>query len=266
MSSCCFNFFARSLNFRTDVKVVLPEYEHQRDAGIPGREAYDPDVRFPAVYLLHGFTGDSSDWFQMIPIERYAQEYGFAIVMPNAYNSWYMNLPAGPKVETFIAKELPASMEALLPISGNASQRFIAGLSMGGTGAVQTALKYPDQYRAMASASGVMSRELLREQYGDGSPDSRDMLDCLDYAYPKACPDMEELYLGLKKSGSVIPEHLFLYGTEDEMFSRQYARFVAFAEKNSLPVIAEKSPGGHDFMFWDPAIRRILGWFRTMIR
>ena len=265
MSSCSFNFFARTLNFRTEVKVVLPEYPLQRDVEAPRKKAYRTDVRFPVVYLLHGFTGDYSDWFQMVPIERYAQEYGFAIVMPHGYNSWYMNLTSGPRVEDFLSEELPAAMEALLPVSEDPRERFIAGLSMGGTGAVHTMLRHPECYRAAASASGVMNRELLREQCCNGSPDEREMLDSLAYACPKGCPDIPELYERLQAEGLAIPPHLFLYGIQDSMFSRQYRWFTEFAHEHALPVIADCFAGEHNFGFWDPAILRILKWFQQLM-
>ena len=117
MSYLTLNFFASTLNFRTEVKVVLPEYPAQRISSVDRQTAYDKSLTFPVVYLLHGFTGDHSDWFSMVPIERYAQEYGFAVVMPHGYNSWYLNEPRGAHVEDFLFDELPAAMEAMLPVS-----------------------------------------------------------------------------------------------------------------------------------------------------
>lgn len=265
MSTYSLNFFARTLNFRTEVKVALPEYPLQRDAATPRKMAYPVGTRFPVVYLLHGYTGDYSDWFQMVPIERYAQEYGFAIVMPHGYNCWYMDVPNGPRVQSFIAEELPAAMEAMLPISDDPRTRFIAGLSMGGTGAVQTMLRHPMNYRATASASGVMDRGQLRALYQSGSQDDLEMLSSLARAYPEGCPDISELYLRLQAEGRDIPPHLFLYGTQDAMFDTQYDRFVQFASEHALPVTADCFAGGHDFAFWDPAIRRILQWFRQQL-
>ena len=266
MSICSLNFFARTLNFRTEVRVALPEYPMQRDASFARRDAWDREIRFPVVYLLHGFTGDYSDWFQMVPIEKYSQEYGFAVIMPHGYNSWYMDLPAGPKVGSYIAEELPAAMEALLPISDVPSDRFIAGLSMGGTGAVYTALKHPGNYRAVASASGVMNRELLKAQHAcDNSLDCQEMLNCLNYAFPTGCPDIEDLYADLIRKKIDIPEHMFLYGEQDDMYDSQYCWFSRFAMQHKLPVVMESSPGAHDFAFWDPAVKRMFEWFRVKL-
>ncbi len=266
MSVCALNFFARTLNFRTEVRVALPEYPGQRDAGVGRRDAWDKNIRFPVVYLLHGFTGDYSDWFTMVPIERYAEEYGFAVVMPHGYNSWYMDLPAGPKVASYLYEELPAAMEALLPVSGDENMRFIAGLSMGGTGAVRTALSRPGFFRAVASASGVMNRDLLRAQYAeDRTPDAVDLLECLNYACPDGCPDIGDLYLKLVQEKKKIPGHLFLYGEQDDMFDSQYGWMTKFAEEHGLPVAAKSWAGAHDFGFWDPAVRTMLGWFREKL-
>lgn len=117
MSTVQLNLYARCLHFRTEVRVALPEYPNQRNENIPYRQAFEPALRFPVVYLLHGFTGDYTDWTSMIPIERFAAETGFAVVMPHGYNTWYRNVPGGFQMESFIADELPAAVEALLPVS-----------------------------------------------------------------------------------------------------------------------------------------------------
>ena len=62
MSSINLNFYAESLKFRTEVRVVLPDYAGQRDPFASREKVYDPQKRFPVVYLLRGFTGDYSDW------------------------------------------------------------------------------------------------------------------------------------------------------------------------------------------------------------
>lgn len=266
MSYLSLNFFSAALNFRTEVKVVLPEYPAQRMASVERQSAYDKSLKFPVVYLLHGFTGDHSDWFTMIPIERYAQEYGFAVVMPHGYNSWYLNEPRGAKVEDFLFDELPAAMEAMLPISDRPEERFIAGLSMGGMGAVHTALNHPECFRAMASASAVLSYQRLFEQYENGTPDDLRMLETLAYATgERTIPDMDALYLKREQQGGHIPPHLCLFGRQDEMYADQYLWFKAFAAENRLPVETDEWDGGHDFLFWDPAVRRMLAWFKQQM-
>ena len=76
MSSVNLNFYANSLHFRTEVRVALPEYPDQRNPDVPRNQAFDPTRKFPVVYLLHGFTGDYSDWSGMLPIENFANKYG----------------------------------------------------------------------------------------------------------------------------------------------------------------------------------------------
>lgn len=263
MSTITMNFFASTLNFRTEVKVVLPEYALQRNASVPRKSAFDPAVKFPVVYLLHGFTGDYSDWNSMVPIERYACETGFAVVMPHGYNSWYLNVPGGVQMEDFLACELPAAMEAMLPVSDQPEDRFIAGLSMGGMGAVHTALKYPETFGACASASAVLSYRRLMHQYAKGTEDEARMLESLACATRNGTvADMDEIYLQLKASGLPMPPHLCLFGEQDEMYVEQFLWFKRFAEQNNLPVETASWEGQHDFLFWDPAVRRMLQYFQ----
>lgn len=266
MSYLTLNFFSSALNHRTEIKAVLPEYPAQRISSVDRQTAYDKSLTFPVVYLLHGFTGDHSDWFSMVPIERYAQEYGFAVVMPHGYNSWYLNEPRGAHVEDFLFDELPAAMEAMLPVSDKPGERFIAGLSMGGMGAVHTALCHPDSFRAIASASAVLSYQRLFDQYQNGTEDDLRMLETLAYASrERTIPDMDELYLKRKAEGARIPPHLCLFGEQDEMYEAQYLWFQQFAREHGLPVSFASWEGKHDFLFWDPAVQRMFAWFKQQM-
>lgn len=269
MSSVNLNFYAKSLNYRTEVRVVLPDYPNQRDPHVSRQSVYDPEKRFPVVYLLHGFTGDYTDWSTMMPMEAIAGKYGFAVVMPHGYNTWYLNVPGGLQMEDFIADELPAAMQAMLPISSNPRERFIAGLSMGGTGAMRIALQHPDCYRAAAAMSAVPDPSLpLCEPaawYDQSIMNS--LITC--YGGMEGLNDehknIMKLALKLKQEGVAIPPLLFQYGEQDVRYEMQYPRFKQFCETNGLPATFTSAPGGHDFGYWNPTILETMEWFRKML-
>ncbi len=270
MSSINLNFYANSLHFRTEVRVVLPEYADQRNPKVPHKKAFDASHRFPVVYLLHGFTGDYSDWCGMLSIERYASASGFAIVMPHGYNTWYLNVPNGLQMETMISDELPAAMEAMLPISADPTDRFIAGLSMGGTGAMRIAWKYPERYRAAAAISALTDSSLPLCEPAENAAYEAILRQSIELCHGGKAgledrrKNIYKLALDGMSTGGKLPPLLFQYGEQDPRFEMQYKAFKAFAVENRLPVTFSAAPGAHNFEYWDPAIREALEWLRCI--
>ena len=126
---------------------------------------YDRSERtYPVVYLLHGYTDDNTGWLQFGEINRYADkaiEDGtippMIIVMPNGDSSWYINSYDGKeKYEDFFITEFMPSIEKTYRIKSQKKYRGIAGLSMGGFGTLNYALKYPDLFAAAAPLSAAV--------------------------------------------------------------------------------------------------------------
>jgi len=88
---------------------------------------------YPVVYLLHGYTDDNTGWLQFGEINRYANK---AIVMPNGDSSWHINSYDGKEYEDFFIQEFMPAIEKTYHIKAEKKSRGIAGLSMGGYGAL----------------------------------------------------------------------------------------------------------------------------------
>jgi enterochelin esterase-like enzyme len=133
---------------------------------------YDVSQRsYPVVYLLHGFTDDNTGWLQFGEINRYADKAiadgtipPMIIIMPNADSSWYINAYDGKEnYEDFFIKEFMPAIEKKYRIKAEKQFRGIAGLSMGGYGAMIYALKYPDLFAAAAPLSaGIFTDDQLK--------------------------------------------------------------------------------------------------------
>ena len=115
---------------------------------------------FPVVYLLHGFSGDYSNWITKVPeLSAYTDLYQLIIVCPDGdYASWYFDSPVNlrMKYETYIGIELPKYIDSAYKTLKNRKQRAITGLSMGGHGALFIAWRHADKFGACGSMSGVM--------------------------------------------------------------------------------------------------------------
>jgi putative tributyrin esterase len=122
--------------------------------GIPVRER-------KVLYLLHGLSEDASAWPRYTAIEAIADEYGLVVVMPSVGRSFYADLPNGQSYFTYLMEELPGYLSDVFDLSPKRENTLIAGVSMGGYGAIKAALLYPARFSVAASLSGFLSLKFL---------------------------------------------------------------------------------------------------------
>ncbi len=141
-----------------DVKVVVILPEHVKK-----------DVHFPTVYLLHGYAGNYSNWVTKVPeMQQLSDDNKEIIVCPDAaFSSWYFDSPIDSsfRYETFTAIELPQYIDAHYNTIANRKARAIAGLSMGGHGAMFLALRHTDIFGACGSMSGALMVQMITNSF-----------------------------------------------------------------------------------------------------
>ncbi len=111
----------------------------------------------PVVYLLHGYSGNYSDWIiKAKGFEKAVDLYQIIIVCPDGNNSWYWDSPVDPnyKYETYVSDELVSWIDSKYKTIKDRKGRAITGLSMGGHGALYLAFKHQDVFGAAGSMSG----------------------------------------------------------------------------------------------------------------
>ncbi|WP_125764249.1 alpha/beta hydrolase [Companilactobacillus hulinensis] len=116
---------------------------------------------YKAVWLLHGYTADDTTWMRNTNVEKLADKYNWAIIMPEGRNAFYTDSDFIPYYSFFI-KELIPKMQGLLPISSEPEDNYIAGVSMGGYGALKIGLENPDKFGRIAAMSPVADIENFR--------------------------------------------------------------------------------------------------------
>ncbi|MEP7236713.1 MAG: alpha/beta hydrolase family protein [Ferruginibacter sp.] len=113
---------------------------------------------FPVVYLLHGYSGDYSNWIIKVPeLKDYADTYQVLIVCPDGgFSSWYFDSPVDTafRYETHVAIELVNFIDNNYRTIADKNHRAITGLSMGGHGALFLALRHAGVFGAAGSMSG----------------------------------------------------------------------------------------------------------------
>lgn len=111
--------------------------------------------------LLHGFTNSGDDWVQMTAAPRYAADNGLVLIMPDCGNSFYQNMVHGGAYKTFLTEEMPVLLNRMFKLPQRRDRNFIAGLSMGGYGALFLGLSRPDLYAGCASFSGAVDLSMM---------------------------------------------------------------------------------------------------------
>jgi len=247
------DFYSDVLEQATSMTVLLPQHTRTR-IGAPARAG---DTDSPVLYLLHGLTDDATAWTRYSSIERYAEERGLAVVMPQVHRSMYADEVHGAPFWTFLSTELPAVVDSFFRVSRRREDTFVAGLSMGGYGALRWALRQPHRFAAAASLSGVLdvaarqhgpsvsaTDPLMRRVFGEqdiaGSDD--DLLAVLDRADPAALP---QLWL--------------CCGTEDVLYPDN-VRFRDACVARGVPLTVDFEAGDHVWSYWDAKIRDVLAW------
>jgi len=123
---------------------------------------YDTSTRsYPVLYLLHGYSDDETGWVQFGEANRIADRAianGDAapcvIVMPDGKVSWYINSFDGSDPwEDMFTEEFIPFIEKEYRIRSNKEFRAIAGLSMGGNGALLLSMRHPDLFSSCVALS-----------------------------------------------------------------------------------------------------------------
>jgi S-formylglutathione hydrolase FrmB len=155
---------ARELSPRlTELRVFSPALAHDANVRVLTPDGFDPDRdHLPVLWLLHGGFGSSTDWTTAGDAEALTAGLPMIVVMPDAgtggwYTDWLRGTPEGPqRWEAFHLDELRPFIEARYRTRTDRGGRAIAGLSMGGFGAMSYAARHPDLFGFAASFSGAV--------------------------------------------------------------------------------------------------------------
>ena len=140
------------------VQTFSPSMKKNIKAVVVRPDDYASAKELPVVYLLHGYSGNYSDWVVKAKgFEKAADLYQLLIVCPDGgYGSWYWDSPVDSsfRYETYVATELVAFIDSRYKTIKDRGGRGITGLSMGGHGALYLAFRHQDVFGAAGSMSG----------------------------------------------------------------------------------------------------------------
>ena len=236
------NFFSYSLGYPVDIEVTIPSFT-SCNLHLPHTHALPG--KFPVLYLLHGHGNDYQAWLRYTSAERYAEEYRMAVVTFSCHNKAYQNAPMGESFYDFLNVELPEFVENYFPISAKPEERYIAGLSMGGYGALLHGLSNPGRY----SAIGAFSPGLPAE---NAAPDEKRIVRA----------DIYEVTRKALASGDKLPDLFMCIGDRDFLYERVTKFHQAFDGRwHGCRYRYDDLPGyEHEFAIWDREVLEFLEW------
>ncbi len=234
------NFYSKELSKSVGVNVLIPE------------KCRNSNESYKTIWLLHGLTDDHSAWMRYSSIERYANENGIAVVMPNVDRSWYTNTAYDAAYFDFASVELPQVCRGLFcGMSQKREDNIVGGLSMGGYGALKLALTCPEQYGACISLSGSLDVTRVGRAYNLNEWRSIfgfDIQKALELAGSEH--DLFALAERNKKEGRVFPKLYLWCGLEDSLIDINRA-FDAHLTNLEVPHVLKESEGDHSWKWWD---------------
>jgi putative tributyrin esterase len=230
---------------------------------LPRGYSNSPLTRFPVLYLLHGLSGHYSDWATRTHVAEYASHYQMIVVMPEGKDGWYTDSATRPdeRYETYLLKELIPDVQKRFRTLDSRFGRSIAGLSMGGYGAIKFGLKSPATFIFAASISGAFGapswtesdlktpgamRDSVLGVFGPAGSDTR------------KANDIFELVRNLSATRMANLPYFYLdCGTEDPFFNLN-PEFAALLREKKVPHEYRELPGQHGWDYWDQQVEGVL--------
>jgi len=262
------NFAAQAQ--RTSVETVQFQ-SHLISATLPYNVILPPGyrasktTRYPVLYLLHGWVGHYSDWATRTNVADYVAQHRLIVVMPEGNNGWYTDSAtiASDKYETYILRELIPDVQQRYRTIEFRYGRGIAGLSMGGYGALKFGLKSPGTFAFAGSISGALSAPIWNADDPELKPFAS-IYDSLAAAFgPRDSPQRKannifEIVRGASTSRvAALPYIYFDCGTED-LFLPVNEQFAALLSEKKIAHEFRELPGNHSWEYWNQQVQVVL--------
>ena len=288
-------FWAQSLGVRKRIVVWLPPSYEQ-----------SPERRYPVAIYLHGLWGNETNWTSLGALHRTMDSLvaagtpEFIVAMPDGDDGWYTtwntlgDYPAcrrdfvardGDTAESYcvpwlhyddyVAHDVVQFVDSMYRTDPRRERRAVAGLSMGGYGALAIALQYPDVFSVSVSHSGVLSPlyagghpfaappayassgERLKQGWGERfwpligpafGPDTT--------AWWSRDPARRAATLW-RAQPAAMPAIMLDIGTDDDLLDQNRA-FRWELQRLGIPHTYAEWPGKHEWPYWTEHVKESL--------
>ncbi len=215
--------------------------------------------------LLHGYSNSGKAWMGMTAAQRYAADNSLVLICPSCQNSFYQDSYFG-LYKTFLTQEMPHLLSKMFIFPTEREKNYIAGLSMGGYGALYLGLSRPDLYAGCASFSGAVDVEMLCASMPS------DMQQLFSFLFPSAdgkMPKDSDLYVLAERAAQLVPDMqpkiLMTSGREDlEPYLIKQQNDAIWSKIKDYPfanIRRMEWTGVHEWNFWDRSLVYAIDYF-----
>ncbi len=244
-----FRWFSRVLEKQVETQILLPEHAKERCA---------------TFYLLHGLSDDSTMWLRRTRIEMDIEGMPLIVVMPDGFRTFYTDNDAGPAFGRYIGEELVDVIDRNFPTIAKREKRSIGGLSMGGYGALRTALAYPKRFVSANSHSGAIGFGSHAPGPSHGVLNTVALEQILGKNPAGSAHDLTALATRAKKEGT-LPKMLIDCGVDDFLIAEN--RDVnAKWKKLRIPHTYKEFPGEHNWAYWSEHVRDAIAFHKKAMQ
>lgn len=267
------------LELNTQINVVFPDSLLFKHSNISQARV---------VYMLHGTGGDCSEWLRFTSIERYAQERDFILIFPSCARSAYSDQKSGFPYWTYLTEELPQFCQSMFHLPTSRARTFVAGLSMGGYGALKWGLTKPNQFKAIAALSSGIDRISICTLNGEKTISQASEQELMHYRTNQKFPWGERVCYEFEHNWKDIPTYnkegnnLFLLssnltieqkkelpniyiavGTEDPNYA-DHCKLRKHFDHEQISYVYNEEAGSHTWSFFDKYIEKAFNYFYSL--
>ena len=222
----------------------------------------------PTLVLLHGFTGNHRNWTDLTDLKDIVRGMQIAIIMPDGENSWYVNAAndSAGRYEDALLQDLLPAIQRRIPI--DTTRMGVAGLSMGGYGALALGLRHPHQFRFIGALSASLDVPLMipdLEKNGRGGLKASLVTVFGRDTSLWAAHAPIRLAAALRKGD--VPYLYLASGIQDEFALRLslYREFADLLRSRGLAYEYHETPGKHSWEYWGQEIPGVIHRFLAIV-
>lgn len=249
-------FFSEKLSRNVPFTAILPtsteitEDNQKKKTAKPKR----------TIYLLHGWNGSNHDWLTNARLVEVSRTYDVAFILPAGENSFYLNHPNGNHYGEFIGDELVETTRELFSLSAKREDTWIAGLSMGGYGALRNGFKYSNTFSKVAAFSSriLSKKDAPKEETLEDNDISLRLKTILQSDTLADLNDENDPY-DLVQNRKQTQDLFIACGTDDHLYKENEA-FHQYLTKKKIPHEYFATWGEHDWDFWNEYIEKAVQW------
>ena len=242
------------MNFRSDCisrsvypLVFLPDLNQWRDIEPP----------YPTLYFLHGYSGGAVETAMFTNIALYAMHYGVVVVLADGENSFYVDdEKRGAMYSPFLGEELVEVTRAALPLSRRREDTWIAGISMGGYGALINGLRFSEWFSAVGMLSPALGYKLPNDLAPEHCPvPGGELMETLGpwETFRGSYRDDRNALRRTREEGRPLPRLFLAIGRGDELYPES-CRLREECRELGQELSWYEAEGGHDHTFWKQAM------------